>query len=342
MADYWIYTSERRDPIALTGITDVRRVKIRVPKGTYRNGDSVTPGLATASAHSSAVAADRKASDVPIFGIPDSTVDLALLTNAKWYQPDYVAGVEPRVKWEIVSGYAFAVGGAVPALELLAWTEQNYGRTVPTAVASTLLIPQRRFSATAHGFVTGDLVTLSAATYPVISGSDSSLLTYRVVVTSANGFYLYDVTTGLNSNFTTTGSGISVDMFQPAPRVLPNMYSVVADHTTESFTYTNIEGRSFITGDLVKLYGTLPTGGTFAANTEYEVLLTSVGSFQLLNASTKALMTFTGNGSGISAQLTDPVELPELYDVLNLEQVSNLLFYSDEIVSLVSNVDPNA
>ncbi len=336
MADYWIYTSERRDPIALSGVTEIRRVKCRVPNGKYRDGTNFPVGLAdgTTSAGS--------AESIPVRGTTSLSGVANIATSVAALVSDEALNIPPRQDYRIEAGYAVAIDSPLPILESLPWTEQNYGRTLPGSTAATLALPQRRFTATGHAFVTNDLVTMSATTLPSIVGADAGLLVYRVVVLGVNTVQLLNNATGLVPNFAGGGgSGIELALFQPAPRQLPNTASLTADHTTESFTYTP-GTRSFVSGDLVKLYGTLPTGGTFAFNTAYEVLFTSVSSFQLLNDSTKALMTFTGNGSGIVAQLVTPATVPEFYDVLDLDRHPNVLFFPDSVTPLVSNVDPNA
>jgi hypothetical protein len=350
MSDYWIYTSERRDPIPLTDVTDVRRVKVRLPKGTYRDGDNVTM-LGAADIKATGVAGGV-IDAMPVYGegAVTAAIDNAVASVVKYAgAPDEVLHVAPRVKWEVVSGYAFATGSGVIPTASFEPTEDTIGRLGRTlTVTSTLSGLTGNYAVfTGDDLRTGDYIAFIGTVLPSVTGGGTATGRYLVKRITTTAYALYN-SSGVLVVLSSTGTSVVAVVEQRAPRRLPSPYLVTVDTTAETFYRTSSSAQSdfVVSGDIVKFSGTtLPTGISGAST--YTVLTrgsASADEFHAVNTSTGAVVALSGSPSNVYVELVTPVSFAtqDENDIVDLDGLSGVLFFSDEIVSLVSNVDPNA
>lgn len=338
MSDYWIYTSERRDPIALSGVTDVRRVKVRLPRGTYRDTGWE---VGTAEILSTGTATTQSAT-VPVVVPVGVTVPNTGYTGLAGVITDEQAHIAPRVKYDVVSGYAFATGAAALPAAATANSSSVLGRAlVETRTISSINTTTNRLTSAAHGFVNGDKVAVGGTTNPAPTTVTDF---YGILRLSENTFSLLNWITGAVIDLTSSGSSVEVSLVAAAPRILPVRKQVTPDLTNEILDDTaalagSIPVDNFITGDQVTVTGTLPTG--LVKNTVYQLVALSGSSYQLYNSS-GTLITLSGSSADFYMVMHAPAEPVDDFEIVSLDGLSGVLFYSDEIVSLVSNVDPNA
>lgn len=325
----YIHTNDRAKPIALTGVTDWRFCKWRKPSGTYRDGG---PDAGTANVYTATTA---RTNDATFPVIPDGDNTVASV-NFKPAVSDELAHVPPRQKWEIISGLVVALNNAViptpPVLPDLATGRQVYrGLDSVTVTAAS-----DRIDASEVLWRVGDKVTFSATTLP---GGITSGVVYEILTANGgNQITLKDPTTGGILDITSAGTSVVMRMVTPAARVLPYSIGLTAANATEEFTMTGSYATNyFITGDIIRLSGTMPTGVT--ANTEYRVrLTTSHAVFQLEDPDTGDLITFSTNGSGLVGYLVRPAEQDDSYSVVQLDGISGLLRFPDSLSPKISTV----
>jgi len=330
MANYWIYTSERRDPIALTGVTEIRRVKCRVPNGKYRDGANFPFGTADGTASTASL------TDIPIRGTSTLTGAANVATSAAALVSDEALNIAPRQDWRVDAGYAVAIGGAVPRSSRPFVDRSYFGRAIPSTISVTVNATTNLVSpSTAHTFITGDVALLSWTTKP--SGVTDGKL-YTFVGHGATDFYLLEYDTQRPVVWGSAGAGLTITLVEPAPRITLSTQTVTSDLAADSFS-TGASSYSFVSGDIVRFSGSVPTGIT--VNTLYRVVYLTFNTFSVEDISTNALIALSGTAHSPLCTLVTPVDRSSDF-IVDLDNAPNVLFFPDSVVSLVSNVDPNA
>lgn len=147
------------------------------------------------------------AADIPVVGVEDTAITYNSFGSIKFASADKHHHIPPRPKWEIRTGYLFALESNIVLPTLTTWRQKSVSVSTSTDV----------LTASSHGFRSGDLVMADYTTQP--SPVARSGL-YAVVYLTDSTFKLRDVATGAYVNFSAAGSDVTISLVDPAPVTL--------------------------------------------------------------------------------------------------------------------------
>jgi len=192
----WISTTVHADPIILDNITSFARSHWDIFKSTYRDEwDNAEGTFNSYGAVPAAGTGLTLATAIPCIGEPGATpIDGTDLTKIKFVSTDAQSHIAPRFFKVRCSGYVFALNGeTIPEPT----NPTSWSATFTAAVTDVC-------TATAHGRVSGDIVTVVAG--GGLPAGLSAATRYIFIKLDADTFLLALQSTGAIVNITTTGT----------------------------------------------------------------------------------------------------------------------------------------